>query len=108
MSLSLAVLLDHIAEFLLFLSDTPLFWFTVNTSYYHAFHLSRWFGLCPHDYECLLATTNLANYTKSGKFAIMPMEWKTFLNGHYSTVLDGIDDCKVELDKEKNGYRTSY
>jgi hypothetical protein len=33
MSLCMAVLLDHIAEFLLFLSDAPSFWFTLNTSY---------------------------------------------------------------------------
>jgi hypothetical protein len=33
MSLSMGVLLDHISEFLLFLSDAPLFWFTLNTSY---------------------------------------------------------------------------
>ena len=29
------------------------------------------------------------------------MEWKTFLDGHYSTVVEGIDKCKVELDKKK-------
>jgi len=97
----MAVLLDHIAEFLLFLSDAPSFWFTVNTSYDHAFHLSRRFGLCPRDYECLLAATNLAHYTKSGNVAIKPMEWKTFLIGHYSTVVEGIYKCKVELDKKK-------
>ncbi len=38
MSLSLKVLLDHIADYLFFLSDAPLFWFTLNTSYDHAFH----------------------------------------------------------------------
>ncbi len=97
----MAVLLDHISKFLLFLSDAPSFWFTVNTSYDHAFYLSRWFGLCPRDYECLLAAANLAHYTQSGKFAIKPMEWKTFLDGHYSTGVEGIDKCKVELDKKK-------
>ena len=30
------------------------------------------------------------------------MEWKTFLDGHYSTVVEGIDEeCKVKLDKKK-------
>jgi hypothetical protein len=29
----MVVLLDHIAKFLLFLSDAPSFWFTLNTSY---------------------------------------------------------------------------
>jgi hypothetical protein len=32
---STAVLLDHIANYLLFLFDAPLFWFTLNTSYDH-------------------------------------------------------------------------
>jgi hypothetical protein len=75
MSLSMVVLLDHIAEFLLFLSGAPLFWFTLNTSYNHGLHLSRRFSLSPHDYECLLAAANLAHYTKSG-FTIKPKEWK--------------------------------
>jgi hypothetical protein len=35
MPLSTEVLLDHIADYLLFLSDAPLFWFTLNTSYNH-------------------------------------------------------------------------
>ena len=59
-----------------------------------------WFGLSSHDYECLLAAANLAHYTKSG-FPIKPKEWKMFLNGHYFAVVEGIDDCKVELDKKK-------
>jgi hypothetical protein len=93
---------SNIAESLLFLSDAPSFWFTVNTSYDHAFHLFRRFGLCPRDYEFLLAAANLTHYTQSGKFAIKPMEWKTFLDGHYSTVVEGIDkECKVKLDKKK-------
>ncbi len=35
MPLSTEVLLDHIADYLLFLSDAPLFWFTLTTSYNH-------------------------------------------------------------------------
>jgi len=97
----MAALLDHIADFLLFLSDAPSFWFTVNTSYDHDFHLSRRLGLCPRDYECLLAAANLAHYTKSGKFAIKMTQWNTFLDGHYSAVVEGRDGCKVEFDKKK-------
>jgi hypothetical protein len=59
MSLSLKVLLDHIADNLLFLSDALLFWFTLITSYDHAFHLSRLIGLSPHNYECLLVTISI-------------------------------------------------
>jgi hypothetical protein len=100
MPLSMAVLLDQVAEFLIFLSDTPLFWFTLNTSYDHGLHLSRQFGLSPRDDECLLASANLAHYTKSG-FTIKPKEWKMFQDGHYFAVVEGIDKCKVELDKKK-------
>jgi hypothetical protein len=35
MPLSTEVLLDHIADSLLFLSNAPLFWFTLTTSYNH-------------------------------------------------------------------------
>jgi hypothetical protein len=56
--------------------------------------------LSPHNYECLLATTNLAHYTKSG-FTIKPKQWKMFLDGHCFAVVEGIDECTVELDKKK-------
>jgi hypothetical protein len=100
MSLSVVVLQDHTVDFLLLLSDAPSYWFTVNTSYDHDLHLSRMFSLSPCDYECVLATTNLAHYTKSG-FTIMPKELKIFLDGHYSAVVEGIEECKVELDEKK-------
>jgi hypothetical protein len=96
----MTVLLDHIAEFLLFLSDAPSFWFTLNTSYNHSLHLSSWFGLSPHNYECLLAAVNLTTYTKSG-FTIKPREWKMFFDGHYFAVVEEIDECKVELYEKK-------
>ena len=101
MPLSTNVLLDHIANYLIYLSDTPSFWYTLNTSYDHQFHLSKQFGLSPRDYECLLAAANLAHHTKSG-FTIKPKEWKIFLDGHYFTIAaEGIDECKVEFDKKK-------
>ncbi len=100
MSLSVALLQDHIAELLLFHSNTLLFWFTVNTSSNHDLHLSRWFGLSPHDYECVHATTNLVHYTKSD-FTIKPKDLKIFFDGHYSAVVEGIEECKVELNKKK-------
>jgi hypothetical protein len=101
MLLSLKVLLDCIAKYLCFLSDAPSFWFTLNTSYDHALHLSRRFGLSPGDYECLLAAANFAHCTKSG-FTIKPNEWKIFLDGHYfAATAEKIDKCKVELDKKR-------
>jgi hypothetical protein len=41
MSLILKVLLGHIAAYLLLLPDAPSFWFTLNTSYDHFFHLQQ-------------------------------------------------------------------
>jgi hypothetical protein len=61
MSLSFVVLLDNNANYLFFFSDTPSFWFTLKTSYDHAFHFSRQFGMSPHNYECLLIVANLQN-----------------------------------------------
>jgi hypothetical protein len=34
-------ILDQIAKFFLLLSDAPSYWFTINTSCDHAFHLSK-------------------------------------------------------------------
>jgi hypothetical protein len=100
MPLSTEVLLDHIADYLLFLSEAPSFCFTLNTSYNHPFHISQQFGLSLHKYECLLATANLAHHTKSG-FTIKPKEWKIFLDGHFFTIkAEGIDECKVVLMKK--------
>ncbi len=44
LSLTLKVVLDHIAEYLRFFSDAPSFWFTLIISYNHALHLS---SRCP-------------------------------------------------------------
>ena len=59
MSQSMMVLLDHIAELLLFLSDAPSFWFTVNTSYDHGRHLASRFCSNIEDYEVLLIVAGL-------------------------------------------------
>ncbi len=37
------VLLDHNANFPIYLSGTPSFWFSLNTSYDHGCHLASWF-----------------------------------------------------------------
>ena len=62
MSLSMAVLLDHIAEFLLFLPDTPLFWFTINTNYDHGCHLNGRFRFNMEDYNVLIIIAGLVSY----------------------------------------------
>ena len=57
-------ILDQIAKFflLLLLSDAPSYWFTLNTSCDHAFHLSKRLGMDDSDYKALLIAGNLARY----------------------------------------------
>jgi hypothetical protein len=43
MLLTYNILLDHIANFLIYLSGTPSFWLLLNTSYDHGCHLERQF-----------------------------------------------------------------
>ncbi len=71
MSLSSEALLDHIADFLKFISSAQSFWFLLDTSYDHGCHLPSRFRLDPDEYEALLIVTSLASYTRFG-FAMKP------------------------------------
>ncbi len=55
-------LLDHIADFLKFISSAQSFWFTLNTSYDLGCHLANRFILEPYDYEAVLTITGLGHY----------------------------------------------
>ncbi len=46
-------LLDHIADYIRFLSNAQSFWFTLDTSYDYGCHLASRFHLNPEDYEAL-------------------------------------------------------
>ena len=46
--------MDHIADYLKFISSAPSFWFTLNTRYDHGCHLANRFRLETNDYEVLL------------------------------------------------------
>ena len=48
-------ILDHLAEYLLYLSATLLFWFSINSSYDHEFHLSRRLGIEAMQQEWIVA-----------------------------------------------------
>jgi hypothetical protein len=50
-------ILDQIAIFLLLLSEAPSYWFTLNTSCDHAFHLLKWLGMDESNYKALLTTS---------------------------------------------------
>ncbi len=96
MSTSCESILDHIAEYLQFISDAQSFWLTLNTSYGHGFHLAHRFRLEPNDYEVLLVVAVLASYTRLG-FVIKPTAWRKFLGGHRFAV----DDCAIEFEQKK-------
>ena len=80
MSSSSEAFLDHIADFLKYISNTQSFWFTLDTSYNHGCHLANRFRLEPNDYEVLLVVAGLAHYTRFG-FAMKPTAWSKFLGG---------------------------
>jgi len=42
-------LLDHLAEYMIYLSTVSSFWFSLDSSYDHEFHLSKRFGMSPQD-----------------------------------------------------------
>jgi len=91
---------NHIADMLRFLSSAASYWYTLNTSYDHCFHLSKRLNVSPDEYESLLISANLAHHAKSG-FTIKPNEWRRFLLGHHFTIAEGINECKIEIDKKR-------
>jgi hypothetical protein len=58
-------LLDHLDEYLIYLYTASSFWFSLNSSYDHEFHLSKRFGMIPQDYECIMIAANLAERHKN-------------------------------------------
>ena len=96
MSSSSEALLDHIGDFLEFISSAQSFWFSLNTSYSHGCHLASRFRLDQEEYEALLIVAGLASYTRFG-FQIKADAWRKFLGGHRFVA----DDCPIELDIKK-------
>jgi hypothetical protein len=96
MLLTYDVLLDHIANFLIYLSGAPSFWFSLNTSYNHGCHLASQFQMSMQEYESLVAAANLAAYSKLG-FVMKPKEWGIFLGGHRLR----LSECNNELNNQK-------
>jgi hypothetical protein len=69
----------HLADHLIYLSSSSSFWFSLNSSYDHEFHLSKRLGMSPQDYEYLLIALDLASIHKRWGFSIKVMKWKVFL-----------------------------
>jgi hypothetical protein len=96
MSTSSDSVLDHIAEYLKFISDAQSFWFMLNRRYDHGCHLASQFHLESNDYEVLLVIAGLTSYTRLG-FAIKPTAWRKFLGGHWFAV----HSCAIEFEQKK-------
>jgi hypothetical protein len=66
MSIGYESILDHIADYLQFLSNAQLYWFTLNTSCDHGCCLANQFHLGPNDYKVLsiVIAAGLASYTQ--------------------------------------------
>jgi len=71
----------HLAHHLIFLSSSSSFWFSLNSSYDHEFHLSKRLSMSPQEYEYLLMALDLVRMDKRWGFSIMVMKWKVFLEG---------------------------
>ena len=70
--------LGYLADHLIYLSSSPSFWFSLDSSYNHDFHLSKRMGLTPEDYEFLLVAANLAHFHKRWGFSIKMMKLKLY------------------------------
>jgi hypothetical protein len=67
-------LLDHIAEYMIYLSTASSFLFSLNSSYDHEFHLSKQFGMSPQDLEHLLVAAHLGHFHTKWGFSIKKIE----------------------------------
>ena len=99
------LLLDHLAGFMIFLSTKQSFWYSLDSSYDHEFHLSQRLGMPPQAYEYLLVAAGLGINHKRWGFAINKSQWRLFLGGHRFSGSNGsgadlvfeIDDKKIDL-----------
>jgi hypothetical protein len=94
-------LLGHLAEHMLYLSTAPSFWYSLNLSYDHGFHLSHRLGIAPLDYERPLAAANLAHYHPKPKwgFTILVDRWKMFIKGCHFYTSKGMGSFEVDTKK---------
>ena len=88
--------MDHIADFLKFISSTQSYWFSLDTSYDHGCHLASRFRLDLDEYQVLLIVAGLASFTRFG-FQIKATAWRKFLGGRRFV----IDDCPIEFEQKK-------
>jgi hypothetical protein len=92
-------LLDHLAEYSIYLSTASSFWFSLDSSYNHEFHLSKRFGMIPHDYECIMIAANLAERHRKFGFTIKLTLLNAFLNGHRFCTSNGTVPFEVSTNR---------
>jgi hypothetical protein len=98
-------LLDHIADYIRFLSNAQSFWFTLDTSYDYGCHLASRFHLNPEEYEALSIVARLASYSRYG-FKMKPTAWLEFIKGHQFVTSNSpieFKQKKIDLDAYING-----
>jgi hypothetical protein len=84
MAVSSTTVLAQMARFLIFLSDAPSYWFSLNKSCDEEFHLAKQFGMDKENFEALLIAGNLAQYRgKSLCLCILADQWTSFFGGHH-------------------------
>ena len=93
------VIIDHLAEHILYLSTASLFWFSLSSSHGHGFHLSQWLGMSPHDYKCLLVAANLAQFHPKWGFIVKIVQWEHFIEGHRFNTSNGMGTFEVDTKK---------
>ena len=92
-------LLDHLAEYMRYLATASSFWFSLDSSYDHEFHLSKRFGMSPQDYEHLLVAAHLAHFHTKWGFSIKKVNWNLFLEGHRFTTTNCMGMFEIDLKK---------
>jgi len=92
-------ILDHQAEYFFYIAGAPSFWFSINSSYDHEFHLSRRLGMIPYDYECIMVAAKLAEYNKTLGFIIKLTNLNAYLTGHRFCTSNGAVSFEVATSK---------
>lgn len=98
MSSSSDLILEHIANYLIFVPGAPSFWYSLNTSYSYGFYFFHRFDMYLHDYEQLLIVANMANYLSSG-FILAIKKWINSIEGHCFILTK--DECIMELERKR-------
>ena len=92
-------ILDHLAEYFLYLAGAPSFWFSINSGYDHEFHLSWRLGMTAYDYECILVATKFAEHHRTRGFSIKLTNLNAFLTGHRFCTSNGAVSFEVATSK---------